>query len=222
MRASSWGRQRGNAQVPGPLRFLSGIIYGVWSLITYIGFFEEPPQMLKGTGPGKYSYVDIQMVVDGISWPWAVQKETMCSIKMAGSRAIAVGSGYASGFCPEPCHAAAILWPLRILWPHAEVMLGIEQMTKVIGTHKCKYSCLSSEKMCRRDRRELYLQNLLRSCFLRAETWAVSVYSGLLSETKDILCISCDAFALSIFHSVNQTLEGNKAEGSQLPHMTGK
>lgn len=185
MRASSWGRQWGNAQVPGPLRFLSGIIYGVWSLITYIGFFEEPPQMLKGTGPGKYSYVDIQMVVDGISWPWAVQKETMCSIKMAGPRAVAVGSGYTSRFCPEPCHTAVILWALT---PHAEVMLGTEQMIKVIGTHKCKYSCLSSENMCRRDRRELYSRTFseavsleqrheqslfIRVCFLKPRIYFV-------------------------------------------------
>ena len=58
--------------------------------------------------------------------------------------------------------------------------------------------------------------------FLRAQTLTASLFILFAFETKDILCISCYSFVLSIFHCLNQTLEENKVEESQLPPMTRK
>ena len=58
--------------------------------------------------------------------------------------------------------------------------------------------------------------------FLRAQTLTASLFILFAFETTDILCISCYSFVLSIFHCLDQTLEENKVEESQLPPMTRK
>ena len=58
--------------------------------------------------------------------------------------------------------------------------------------------------------------------FLSAQALTASLFILFAFETRDILCISCYPFVLSIFHGLNQTLEENKVEESQLPPMTRK
>lgn len=95
---------------------------------------------------------------------------------------------------------------------HAQVQLGMAQIAKVIGTISVQEG----------GTREFGLQNLLRSCFVEQRHKQFLCLFCLLFETKDILCVSCYSFVVSIFHPVNQTLEENKARESQLPQMTGK
>lgn len=132
----------------------------------------------------------------------------MGSIEMVGLRTITMGRPV--GFRPEsPVIHLLSISPLRM---HAQVQLGMAQIAKVIGTISVQEG----------GTREFGLQNLLRSCFVEQRHKQFLCLFCLLFETKDILCVSCYSFVVSIFHPVNQTLEENKARESQLPQMTGK
>lgn len=89
--------------------------------------------------------------------------------------------------------------------------------------HKChpQSTQLPALKPRRQARGEEFcLPDLLRGCLPRTEALTFPVCSGGFLKPSVYSVFSFYSFVFSLFHPVNQTLEGNKAEESRLPALS--